>query len=99
MKLLSATLDSDNLNLLISAKIDFEQFADLAQPFTNALDCQVRERQWGADRHQWLLDFEGSQLWLHYEFYGDICWISTERQDEFDVLVYLHSLLQPYIQS
>lgn len=99
MNIESATLDSANLSLLISASIDFEQFADFAEPLTTALDCQVRERQWGADRHQWLLDFEGSQLWLHYEFYGDICWLSTERQDEFDVLVYLHSLLQRYIQS
>ncbi|UCX03362.1 DUF3630 family protein [Shewanella glacialimarina] len=99
MNIESATLDRENLSLLISANINFEQFADFAEPLAAALDCQIRERQWGADRHQWLLDFEGSQLWLHYEFYGDICWLSTERQDEFDVLVYLHSLLQPYIQS
>lgn len=99
MNIESATLDRENLSLLISAHINFEQFADFAEPLAAALDCQIRERQWGADRHQWLLDFEGSQLWLHYEFYGDICWLSTERQDEFDVLVYLHRLLQPYIQS
>lgn len=99
MNIESATLDRENLSLLISASVDFEQFTDFAEPLAAALDCQVRERQWGADRHQWLLDFEGSQLWLHYEFYGDICWLSTERQDEFDVLVYLHSLLKPYIQS
>ncbi|QIR15809.1 DUF3630 family protein [Shewanella aestuarii] len=97
MKIYSTSLDKDNLSLLICAKVDFEQFEQFAEPLAQALDCQIRERQWGADRHQWLLDFEGSQLWLHYEFYGDICWLSTERADEFDVLVYLQTLLKPLI--
>ncbi|MGZ9897019.1 DUF3630 family protein [Shewanella gaetbuli] len=97
MKLHSATLDRDNLSLMISAEIDFEHFEQFAEPLAAALDCSIGERQWGADRHQWLLDFEGSQLWLHYEFYGDICWISTKRADEFDVLEYLYGLLTPYV--
>ena len=95
MKIFSAVLDKDNLSLLISADVDFEHFTAFAEPLAQTLDCQIRERQWGADRHQWLLDFEGSQLWLHYEFYGDICWISTDREDEFEVLEYLQTLLKP----
>lgn len=99
LKIVAQTLDPASLSLAIEAEVDFEHFADFAEPLAQALDCQVRERQWGADRHQWLLDFEGSQLWLNYEFYGDICWISTERQSDYEVLEYLASLLKPYISA
>ncbi|MGI2260610.1 DUF3630 family protein [Shewanella sp. GXUN23E] len=86
-------LDPAHLSLQIRAIIDFEQFDRFALPLLGALDCSVLEKQWGADRHQWLLDFEGCRLWLHYEFYGDICWLSVERPEEFEVLEYLSRLL------
>ena len=97
LKISQLTLDADSLSLAIEAEVDFEHFSDFAEPFVRALDCHVRERQWGADRHQWLLDFEGSLIGLHYEFYGDICWLSCERAADFEVLVYLAGLLQPYL--
>ncbi|MCL1059731.1 DUF3630 family protein [Shewanella gelidimarina] len=97
MKLNAITLDRQTLSLSVQADIDFELFAQFAEPFAAAIDCRVVERQWGADRHQWLLEFEGTHLQLHYEFYGDICWLSTEREDEFDVLVYLAELMQSYL--
>jgi hypothetical protein len=93
----SVQLNQQALSLHIEADIDFDAFDAFAEPLALALDCQVRERQWGADRHQWLLDFEGSPLWLNYEFYGDICWLSTQNDAEFDVLQYLAGLLQPLI--
>ena len=92
------SLDRSALSLAVSADIDFDRFADFAEPLAAALDCTVRERQWGADRHQWLLEFEGSQLWLNYEFYGNICWLSTEREADFEVLEYLATLLQPHLR-
>lgn len=97
MKLQAIHLDRAALDLAISAEIDFDRFTDFAEPLVAALDCHVRERQWGADRHQWLLEFEGSQLWLNYEFYGNICWLSTEREADFEVLEYLATLLKPYL--
>ncbi|MGL5360129.1 MAG: DUF3630 family protein, partial [Shewanella sp.] len=87
------------LSLAISANIDFERFDEFAEPLRRALDCSVIERQWGADRHQWLLEFEGSQLWLNYEFYGGSCWLAAQRPDDFDVLEYLATLLTPYLIS
>lgn len=98
MSLDTISLDKSALSLAVSADIDFDCFADFAEPLAAALDCTVRERQWGADRHQWLLEFEGSQLWLNYEFYGNICWISTEREADFEVLEYLATLLQPHLR-
>ncbi|MGL6124609.1 MAG: DUF3630 family protein [Shewanella sp.] len=92
------SLERSVLSLAIGAKIDFDRFADFAEPLAAALDCTVRERQWGADRHQWSLEFEGSQLWLHYEFYGNICWLSIEQEADFEVLEYLATLLQPHLR-
>lgn len=91
------SLDKNALSLSITADLDFERFADFAEPLVAALDCTVRERQWGADRHQWLLEFEGTQLWLNYEFYGNICWLSAEREADFDVLEYLATLLKSHL--
>jgi hypothetical protein len=93
----SIKLDPDALSLALLADINFDRFDAFAEPLARALDCRVRERQWGADRHQWLLEFEGCQLWLNYEFYGDVCWLSTERQEDLEVLEYLAGLLRPYV--
>ncbi|ARD24064.1 MULTISPECIES: DUF3630 family protein [Shewanella] len=93
----SIALDKESLSILIRADIDFEQFEQFAEPLAAAIDCEIREQQWGADRHQWLLNFEGSQLWLHYEFYGDICWISTDVASDIEVLTYLMTLLTPLV--
>lgn len=99
MQLSSLSLDSDNLSLLITATIDFDHFEQFAEPLAKALDCQIRERQFGADRQQWLLDFEGTRIGLHYEFYGDICWLSVDHPQDLDVLAYLQTLLQPYLKK
>ncbi|MGI2170037.1 DUF3630 family protein [Shewanella sp. MF05960] len=99
MKLLSAKFDPDALSIVIQADVDFEQFELFAEPLATALDCDIRERQWGADRHQWLLNFEGCPVWLHYEFYGDICWLSVDNANDVDVLGFLVSLLTPHIKT
>ncbi len=87
------TLDPQAKALSIVADIQFEQFESFAKPLIQSIDCRIIERHWGADRHQWLLDFEGTQLQLNYEFYGDICWLSVEREDDVEVLEYLAKLL------
>ena len=94
MKLVSILLDPKSKSLSIQADIDFEAFELFAEPLTAAIDAAVIERQWGADRHQWLLDFEGTHIQLNYEFYADVCWLSVERDDEFEVLEFLASLLE-----
>ncbi|MGI2098246.1 DUF3630 family protein [Shewanella glacialipiscicola] len=91
-------LDKEALSLSISADIDFDRFVDFAEPLAAILDCTVGERQWGADRHQWALAFEGSLLWLNYEFYGNICWLSTENEADFEVLEYFVTVLKPHLR-
>ena len=94
MKLESLQLDQVANSLSIQAQIDFEQFHLFAEPLAAAMDARVVERHDGADRHQWLLIFEGTHMQLNYEFYADICWLSVESEAEFEVLEYLASLLR-----
>ncbi|WOT05043.1 DUF3630 family protein [Shewanella youngdeokensis] len=99
IELRAIKLNRPTLSLSLQANIDFEQFELFAEPFAQAIDCTVVERQWGADRHQWLLEFEGTHIQLHYEFYGDVCWLAIDREDEFEVLVYLAGLMQSYTKT
>ncbi len=94
MKFTSVQLDPTSNSLSIEANIDFEAFELFAEPLSSSIDAKILERQWGADRHQWLLEFEGTLMQLNYEFYGDICWLSVTRDDEFEVLEFLASLLE-----
>lgn len=96
MKLDSLQLNPESKSLSIQAAIDFEQFEQFAESLAQATDSRVLDRQWGADRHQWLLEFEGTHMQLNYEFYGDICWLSVENDDEFEVLEYLAGLLESH---
>ncbi|NRD75632.1 DUF3630 family protein [Shewanella sp. VB17] len=93
MKLDSILLIPESNSLSIQAKIDFEAFELFAEPLAVAIDAKVIERQWGADRYQWLLEFEGTYIQLNYEFYGDVCWLSVEQNDDFEVLEFLANLL------
>lgn len=87
-------LDRTNVSLSMSADIDFDAFDELATALCAAMDLRVLERQWGADRHQWLVEFEGSRLWLNFELYGRCCWLNSENLADVDVLQYLQSLLE-----
>ncbi|WP_025821225.1 DUF3630 family protein [Shewanella marina] len=98
MKIKSIEIIEQNLCLLINTEIDFEQFNNFADSLCQAIDCTVIERQWGADRHQWLLDFEGTRLELHYEFYSQACWLTVADVQDLDVLQYLAQLLRPFYE-
>ncbi|MEI6860047.1 MAG: DUF3630 family protein [Shewanella sp.] len=94
MRLALLELDPVAKSLSIQAKIDFEQFHLFAEPLATAMDARIIERHDGADRHQWLLIFEGTHIQLNYEFYADICWLCVESKSEFEVLEYLERLLR-----
>ncbi|MBV7315658.1 DUF3630 family protein [Shewanella sp. NIFS-20-20] len=83
------------------AEVTLESFETFALQLCQALDCRVLEQQWGADRHQWLLDFEDCRLWLHYEDYGQVCWFAAEshHSETAEVLVFLAGLMRPLIHT
>ncbi|QUN05643.1 DUF3630 family protein [Shewanella yunxiaonensis] len=86
-------LDVNEHTLIFELAVaDFEQFPTQAEQLCQRLDLRVRERSWGADRHQWLVEFESSLLWLNFEFYSGSCWLSCQQPEDFEVLQYLQSL-------
>ncbi|WP_228729899.1 DUF3630 family protein [Shewanella avicenniae] len=87
------TLDRHNVSLSMSADIDFDAFDSLAGALVQALDLRVLEKSWGADRHQWLVEFEGTRLWLNFELYSRCCWLNSDNVADVEVLEYLQSLL------
>ncbi|MBR9728171.1 DUF3630 family protein [Shewanella intestini] len=99
LKIFSVKFDNSDSSLLIEAEVDFDHFEQFAEPLALAMDCEIKERQWGADRHQWRLMFEGTGLVMHYEFYGNICWIKPERPQDGEVIEYLAALIKPLAQA
>ncbi len=58
MQYQNLSLDPEHKTLSMTAGVEFEAFDSFAEPLCRALDAKVLERQWGADRHQWLLDLK-----------------------------------------
>jgi len=46
------------------------------------------EREWGADRHGWLLEFEGSRLRLEFEHHSG-CWLAAVQPADIEALLWL----------
>ncbi len=69
---------------------DFDCFPELAQHLVDLLSARVIEKQWDADIHSWLIDFEGCQLFLKAEHYSECVWLEAvangESQQELEFL-------------
>lgn len=78
---------ADEGRLIIrTPRFDFDSFPELAQRLVSTLSATVIEKQWDADIHSWLIDFEGCQLFLKSEHYSESVWfealsIETSREE------------------
>ncbi|MBO1520545.1 DUF3630 family protein [Oceanisphaera pacifica] len=75
--------------LTTTQPLTFTHFAPWAEGLIRELELEVIEREQGADYHQWLLCFEGCQLFLCFQHYADCAWlqpVSTIDQDVADWL-------------
>ena len=68
--------------------LDWDTFPALAEALLQGWELQSLEREVGADRHSWLLAFEGSRLRLEYEHYSG-CWLAAECPIDQEVLLWL----------
>lgn len=66
----------------------WDNFPTLAEALLQAWELEPVERDWGADRHSWLLAFEGSPLRLEFEHHGG-CWLSAVHQADNEVVLWL----------
>ncbi|KGY10906.1 aminopeptidase [Vibrio tubiashii] len=85
---------ADEGRIIIRApRFDFDTFPKLAARLVTLLSASVVEKQWDADIHSWLIDFEGCQLFLKSEHYSESVWFEAlvieESREELDFLASL----------
>ncbi len=81
----------DEGKILITApRFDFDTFPELGEKLVSMLSAKVVEKQWDADVHSWLIDFEDCQMFLKAEHYSESLWLESlaieESREEFDYL-------------
>lgn len=74
--------------LLACLGLDWDSFPALAEALLQEWELAALEREWGADRHSWLLEFEGSRLRLEYEQHSG-CWLEATHPDDREVVLWL----------
>lgn len=83
-------LAEDGRLLITTPSFDFDTFLLLGDKLVGLLSATVIEKQWDADMHSWLIDFEGCQLFLRSEHYSESVWFETlsvlESREELDYL-------------
>ncbi|MFB2862951.1 DUF3630 family protein [Aeromonas sp. MdU4] len=68
--------------------LDWDSFPALAGELLQEWELTLLERDVGADRHSWVLEFEGSQLRLEFEHYSG-CWLEAVRPEDKETLLWL----------
>ena len=74
--------------LLACPGLNWDSFPVLAKELVEGWELIPLEREWGADRHSWLLEFEGSRFRLEYEHYSG-CWLAAVQPDDAEALLWL----------
>lgn len=82
---------ADQGRLLITApSFDLDTFPVLGERIVDLLSASVVEKQWDADIHSWLIDFEGCHLFMKAEHYSEAIWFEAltveESREELDYL-------------
>ncbi|HHF0487603.1 TPA: DUF3630 family protein [Vibrio antiquarius] len=77
--------------LIITApSFDLDTFPALGERLVGLLSASVVEKQWDADIHSWLIDFEGCRLFMKAEHYSEAIWFEAltieESREELDYL-------------
>ena len=77
--------------LLITApSFDLDSFPELGERLITLLSATIIEKQWDADIHSWLIDFEGCRLFMKAEHYSEAIWFEAlvleDSKEELDYL-------------
>ncbi|NAZ98524.1 DUF3630 family protein [Vibrio toranzoniae] len=79
--------------LITSPSFDFDSYEVLGERLVALLSASVVEKQWDADMHSWLIDFEDCRMFLKFEHYSESIWFESlnaeESREEFDYLATL----------
>lgn len=81
--------------IIRTPRFDFDSFPELGERLVSLLSARMVEKQWDADIHSWLVDFEGCQLFLKAEHYSECVWFEALAVDDSkEELAFLASLFQ-----
>ncbi|GEM77334.1 DUF3630 family protein [Vibrio sagamiensis] len=81
--------------IITCPSFDLDTFPLLGQRLINLLSASVIEKQWDADIHSWLIDFEGCRLFMKAEHYSEAIWFEALAADQSEEeLNYLAGLFQ-----
>ncbi len=81
--------------IIRTPRFDFDSFPELGERLVSLLSARVLEKQWDADIHSWLVDFEGCQLFLRAEHYSECVWFEALAVDDSkEEVAFLTSLFQ-----
>ncbi|WP_373942121.1 DUF3630 family protein [Vibrio chagasii] len=79
--------------LVTTPSFDFDSYPEIGERLVSLLSATVVEKQWDADIHSWLVDFEGCQMFLKSEHYSESVWFESlspeASREEFDYLAAL----------
>lgn len=79
--------------ILSSPPFDVDSFPALGEQLLLMLNADVKEKQFDADLHSWLIDFEGCLLFLRAEHYTESVWLEALHKEESEeVVAYLARL-------
>ncbi|TOF34183.1 aminopeptidase [Vibrio parahaemolyticus] len=82
-------VEEDRL-LIAAPRFDLDTFPALGERLVGLLSATVIEKQWDADIHSWLIDFEGCRLFMKAEHYSEAIWFEAlnieESREELDYL-------------
>ncbi|MDV7106229.1 DUF3630 family protein [Vibrio sp. TH_r3] len=85
--------ESESRLILSSPRFDVDSFPSLGETLVQLLSAHVKEKQFDADLHSWLIDFEGSLLFLRAEHYSESIWLEAlDKNDSKEVMTYLAKL-------
>lgn len=90
---LAHNLQDEGRLVLSTPRFDVDTFPALGERLVKQLSATVIEKQWDADIHSWLIDFEGCLLFLKAEHYSESVWLEAlvikESQEELAFLAQL----------
>ncbi|GMQ48046.1 DUF3630 family protein [Vibrio sp. 10N] len=70
-------IEQEGKLLIVTPSFDFDSFDALAMAMLTQLSATVIEKQWDADIHTWLVDFEGCRMLLKGEHYSESMWFEA----------------------
>ncbi|MDX2320651.1 MAG: DUF3630 family protein [Moritella sp.] len=76
-----------NILMLEHATLNFENFTTLAPTLVELIAARVCDKNWGADRHAWVLEYQDINLLFEFEDYTGSAWLAVAREEEQGMLV------------